>query len=308
MKNIRSILILSLVLLLPSSVLAARAWEEDYMEFIETRPSYRNHFRYNTDPLRFFLFDMDKDGIPELIIHTIDSGDFSYNIYSYNNKKLGRIYGELTLEGENVLELGAKGEDLIRIGRDGESRYFERLVKKNNRIVLEDLAQEDLDGASYRDGEGARIGESSYRSLTETLPVKSFGLDQMEEAIEAYLILEEDRIHLSLNGENLPKESPIINREGTNYYPFRALLEGAGARVSWDGSRRVAKASLEGDRIDFPIDMDSYMINGKERELGEGRMTFLYRDRTYIPIRDLMEDLGFKVFWNKLNKTIELIK
>lgn len=310
MKKLRYFLIIFLILLIPSSSLAMEDWEDGYREFLESTTNYRNNFKYNVDPLKYFLFDLDNDGIPELIIHTIDNEDFGYNIYTYSNSKVKRIHSELTMKNENNFAL-SKDNRLFKLSKSSGGIEYTELKKYRNRILFDEVALSIIDRngeESFKDGEGRTIDRARYLELTDIMDFKAYMMKDIDEGLMDYEKLSKGTIDMKLNGESLPKDTAVINKEGSTYYPFRSLIEGLGGKVRWDEERRLATGDLDEKKIVFPVDLGVYTLDGVEKELPDERLTFLYQDRTYIPIRDIMEDLGFKVLWDKKDKSIELIK
>lgn len=109
---------------------------------------------------------------------------------------------------------------------------------------------------------------------------------------------------IKLNGKILKLNSKVINNEGTTYYPFRELLENINARVIWDKENRIATGILEEQMIEFYLDSNKYKINGEYNNMLKGQKTFIDKGKTYVPIRNLMEGLGYKVGWEQSTRMI----
>lgn len=111
-----------------------------------------------------------------------------------------------------------------------------------------------------------------------------------------------------INGKLTTLDMPVMNKNSRTYYPFRKILESLGATVSWDQSTRTASGELNGTKVEFQIDQSNYRVNGDSLYMGDGINSFLYKDRTYIPIRLAAEALGFTVTWDEKTATISISK
>lgn len=111
---------------------------------------------------------------------------------------------------------------------------------------------------------------------------------------------------VTLDGELIDLKDPILNSKGTTYYPFREILEKTGSKVSWNNKDRIAIAESEDTRLEIEIDTGVYSINGKKFIIEKDKKPFIRNGKTYIPIRNIMEALGFKVDWDQQTTTIIL--
>jgi hypothetical protein len=114
-------------------------------------------------------------------------------------------------------------------------------------------------------------------------------------------------VNFLVNGEKRALTLPVLNISGRAMYPFRECLEHIGAEISWDPDARVAKGSLGGNTVEFPIDSNEYRINGQSFSMDEGVASFIHDGRTYIPLRYAAEALGYSVQWEASTNTIQLV-
>ena len=123
-------------------------------------------------------------------------------------------------------------------------------------------------------------------------------------------IIKEDvpqpKINIQLNGQIIELEDPIINRNGTTYYPFREILQLINAQVIWDSEDKRIIGILDDNYIEFKLNSNEYINNYEYKYLPEGQKVFINNDKTYIPIRNLMEGLGYEVYWEESTSTIIL--
>ena len=118
--------------------------------------------------------------------------------------------------------------------------------------------------------------------------------------------IKEEEINITIGGNKLTLQDPVINKYGTIYYPFREILELVGAEVSWDNENKRAKGILGENYVEFQLDNNEYIENDKYRFLPEGQKIFTNRGKTYIPIRNLMEGLGYDVDWEESSRTLTI--
>lgn len=111
-------------------------------------------------------------------------------------------------------------------------------------------------------------------------------------------------INILLNGEKLKLENPVINKKGTTYYPFREILESIDASVIWDEANKKVIAILDTKYVEFQLNNNKYLDNEGYKYLPNGQKVFTFENKTYVPIRNLMESLGYDVSWEELSSTV----
>ncbi len=97
---------------------------------------------------------------------------------------------------------------------------------------------------------------------------------------------------------------PFIDEASRTQMPFRVILESYGATVTWDDASRTAKASKDGIVVEVPIG-ERYIIRNKEVIVID-TSSLIYNDRTYIPLRAVMEAFGCTVYWNQSLRRVEV--
>lgn len=107
-----------------------------------------------------------------------------------------------------------------------------------------------------------------------------------------------------INGSNaiLNEEVLILNNQA--YVPMRDLFTNIGAEVLWNSDTHTATAVYDNTSIDFKIDSNVIAKNGESFWLGN--QCKLIDGKTYIPVRAILELLGFKVSWNEESQDIEI--
>lgn len=117
-------------------------------------------------------------------------------------------------------------------------------------------------------------------------------------------IIKEKIVNLRLNGEQVKLGNKIINKKGTTYYPFREIVELINGEVVWDEENKKAIGILDERYVEFQLNNNEYRDNDNYRFLPVGQEPFISEGKTYIPIRNFMEALGYEVDWDGTTNTV----
>lgn len=118
--------------------------------------------------------------------------------------------------------------------------------------------------------------------------------------IERYIIygdstketISKDFIGLFING-SIIKNANLITENERILLPIRIVTENLGARIDWDSKTRKVTIIDAENTIQLFIDKKNAKINGKEYNLDVAPKIF--NNRTYVPIRFVVEALNAKV-------------
>ncbi len=142
------------------------------------------------------------------------------------------------------------------------------------------------------------LRDSVVKSLEEFVKVdgRNTDISKYEKLGKVFNINEEKSISVYVDGKKVDFEQnalPFIDR-GRTLVPFRAVAEGLGAEVSWDGAKKVTVK--KGERaIELTIGNSVADINGKTVELDVPAK--IVNGRTVIPLRFIGESLDTTVEW-----------
>ena len=114
-------------------------------------------------------------------------------------------------------------------------------------------------------------------------------------------------ICLKVNGEYIKTDvKPFLNN-GLTYVPIRFVSNALGAdNVTWDESTRTATIKDGSLSIALTPDRNYGMVNNKKVYL-DGSI-ILSRDRTFVPVRFISENMGAEVLWDKSTYTVDINK
>ncbi|MDR1538791.1 MAG: copper amine oxidase N-terminal domain-containing protein [Clostridiales bacterium] len=104
--------------------------------------------------------------------------------------------------------------------------------------------------------------------------------------------IKKDHPVLFING-TLITEYEVIIRNGRSLVPVRLASEELGAVVSWDGAKREVEIQKGLNEILLSIDRDKAKVNGREISLDHSAV--IYKDRTYVPLRFVADNLDASV-------------
>lgn len=111
---------------------------------------------------------------------------------------------------------------------------------------------------------------------------------------------------VKINGKQVlyTKESgqPFIDSASKTQVPFRATMESFGASVRWDSQNQTAIAEKDGITVEVPIGQ-KYIYKNKEM-IANDTSAIIKDNRTYLPIRAVLEAFGASVRWEETSQTV----
>lgn len=115
-----------------------------------------------------------------------------------------------------------------------------------------------------------------------------------------------DEVKIQYNGEVIVFDEnfgfPFVDENNRTQVPFRLTMETVGASVSWNQETFTATAIKDDVRVDVPIGEQFVLRNG-EKILNDTTSRVI-NDRTYLPIRIVLEAFGSTVSWDQDSFTV----
>ncbi len=113
------------------------------------------------------------------------------------------------------------------------------------------------------------------------------------------------------DGEESFKEidvAPFID-DGRTMIPLRGLLEEMGAEITWDAAKK--KIGITTDKVKIELQIMNDLCYVTDAKYGRVRYTLdvppIIKDsRTFIPVRFITEQLGYKVTWDGETQTVKI--
>ncbi len=114
---------------------------------------------------------------------------------------------------------------------------------------------------------------------------------------------------INFNGEQMAFDvDPYITETGNTMIPFRAIFEAADADVMWDDEMKtVIAVKNSGDNstsVVLQIGENEAFVNDRKVELEAAAE--ITGDRTFVPLRFVMESLGADVDWDGDTYTVSI--
>lgn len=95
---------------------------------------------------------------------------------------------------------------------------------------------------------------------------------------------------------------PVITNENRTLVPMRGVAEAYGAQVSWDAANYQAVVEYNGTTVKVPVGQN-YLITRSGIKTMDTRARII-NDRTYLPVRAVMEELGANVDFDGSRNTV----
>ncbi|KGR75348.1 copper amine oxidase N-terminal domain-containing protein [Ureibacillus sinduriensis] len=149
--------------------------------------------------------------------------------------------------------------------------------------------------------------------------IKKFGIITMLVAMSLFLFSHEkalasqyagngiylkNNVTIVVNGKKVTFNAPIVNKSGSLFLPMRDFYEIIGATVNWDKKTLTASAVKDGSKVDVTLNSKKAKVNGTTVSVSVA--PFIYKNRTYVPIRFLSENFGGDVIWNSKSQRVDI--
>ncbi len=113
-------------------------------------------------------------------------------------------------------------------------------------------------------------------------------------------------ICMKVNDTLVKSDAKPFLYQGRTYVPIRFVSGALGAAVSWDGSISTAVIRHDGKEIRLKKGAKGAVVDGRFVALEDG--VLLIRDRIYVPVRFVAEELSCQVDWDESTYTVDIKK
>lgn len=121
-----------------------------------------------------------------------------------------------------------------------------------------------------------------------------------------YNVFADNNINVIIDGKTVEwtnsSGKPFIDLANRTQVPFRQTLEAFGADVTWDSKTMTAIATKNNITVEVPIGQEYIFRNGEK--LKNDTSAIIKNNRTYLPIRAVLEAFGMHVRWDNSNQTV----
>jgi len=113
-------------------------------------------------------------------------------------------------------------------------------------------------------------------------------------------------VKVNINGSRLATDVDPVIVEGRTMVPVRAISEGFGADVGWDGRNKQVTVGKSAYVVVLVINSKNALVNGEPVEMNVPPQ--IVNDRTMVPLRFIGDALGAKVDWDEASRTVLIEK
>lgn len=116
----------------------------------------------------------------------------------------------------------------------------------------------------------------------------------------------ESTVNIIINGKAVTFTDdsgyPYVDENSRTMVPLRVTMESAGCAVGYDSASSTAIVISEHDRVEVPIGTD-YLYNNNV-VIENDTFSVISNGRTYLPIRAVLESLGYTVEWDSISNSV----
>lgn len=109
---------------------------------------------------------------------------------------------------------------------------------------------------------------------------------------------------LTVNGNYVKSENQAYLKNGVTMVSLRDIGDIFSSQVSWDSKTSTATISTDTKTVSVTKDKKTATVNGKSQKLDQSAA--IVKDRIYVPLRFLSENLGANVGWNESTITANI--
>ncbi|MGC8942564.1 MAG: stalk domain-containing protein [Caldisericia bacterium] len=131
--------------------------------------------------------------------------------------------------------------------------------------------------------------------------------EKIKEKEKIILKLQIGNLIMLVNGIEKEIDVPPQIVEGRTLLPIRWVAETLGANVGWDGVEKKVTVSLKENLIELWIGKNIARVNGIDTPIDPNNpkvVPMIISGRTMLPVRFVAENLGCKVLWDGITKTV----
>lgn len=99
---------------------------------------------------------------------------------------------------------------------------------------------------------------------------------------------------------------PFIDNNDRTLVPLRVTMESFGAEVNWNNDTRTAMVKMGETTVEVPLGQNYILKNGTQVAIDTSSV--IKDDRTFLPIRAVVEAFGSDVEWDRFAKTVVITK
>ncbi len=232
-----------------------------------------------------------------------------------DNKKIQKTINKESSKGiqntfrESKAEIEAKKNEAEALKHQIETEYEAAVASGDTELANQLSIQLQEAHKQFKNVKTQFINQIEVRKKLIKSNYTEDELNTIEAASENILSENPDAAILDIgnifsNKANFKFDTPPVIKTGRTVIPVRAITRGFGADLNWDPETQEVTISKDNIIISLTIDSDTALVNGEEILLDS--KAELMNNRTYVPLRFIMETLGLIVEWDDETNTIEI--
>ncbi|MEC0092575.1 stalk domain-containing protein [Paenibacillus macquariensis] len=109
---------------------------------------------------------------------------------------------------------------------------------------------------------------------------------------------------MTVNGTKKAMDVAPIVQNNSTYVPIRYVVDAFGGSANWDAANQRITVLRGAKLLDLTVNKKEFILNGKRSSAIVAPI--VKQSRTLVPLRLVSEQLGLKVTWNQVTKTITI--
>lgn len=232
-----------------------------------------------------------------------EKGDKSNTIYKSISLEIKKEYNK------NKAQIEAQKDEAEALKNDLEAKYEAAVATGNTELAATLSEQLQSVREQFNDSkmqlknliqERKQIIKENYTE--EELEAIETAKEHIRTSNPHAAILDVDSI--ISNSADFKFDTPPVIKAGRTIIPVRAITKGFGAELDWDSETREVTITKGDITIVLTIDSNTALVNGTEVSLDS--KAEIMNNRTYVPLRFILETFGLKVNWDDDTDTIEI--
>lgn len=239
--------------------------------------------------------------------------DGRYGILALTEERVPFIYDEIQPDGDGYLikldgKYGLLRADTEVIPPQFDAAFWFRngvaVVQQNGKYGCINARGQFVIPPEYDRIEIPVRGEAYMEKDGVQMPfVNPMSLDSNVPDAGNYMVLQIGT-YAMYTGAYVDLDAAPVLLEDRTFVPMRAIVEHLGGTADWQADTQTALFTWNGTTVSLQIGSDTATVNGEARPLDAA--PWIENDRTMLPLRFIMENLGTEVSWDGLTQKITI--
>ncbi|WP_432400428.1 carboxypeptidase regulatory-like domain-containing protein [Wukongibacter sp. M2B1] len=145
---------------------------------------------------------------------------------------------------------------------------------------------------------GIKFEKEGYYAYIKSLNVSGDDTE-LDVKLNSYINVEINNVNVEF--DNLTGY-PFIDENDRTLVPLRKVLESFGAQVQWDNDKKLVYVTKNNNTVYIPANESYIIVNDKKVAIDS--KAIIKNEKTYCPIRAIVEGLGGAVIWDEETNSI----